>query len=42
MRGLSWLNRDQMASWAAEPTRVFDEVVGEVEEVIDVGGGQVE
>ncbi len=42
MRGLSWLNRDQMAPWAVEPTRVYDEIVGEVEEAIDAGGGKVE
>lgn len=31
MRGLGWLNRDPMASWAAEPARVYDEIGGEVE-----------
>ncbi|MGI8825846.1 MAG: antibiotic biosynthesis monooxygenase family protein [Chloroflexota bacterium] len=30
MRELGWLNRDQMAPWAAEPTHVYDEVVEDV------------
>ncbi|GAC1511042.1 MAG: hypothetical protein NVS2B16_11920 [Chloroflexota bacterium] len=42
MRGLSWLNRDQMAPWAAGPTRVYDEVVEEVGEVTDENGGRAE
>jgi len=30
MRGLGWLDRDQMAPWAVEPTRVYDEIVESV------------
>ncbi len=30
MRGLSWLNRDQMVAWAVGPTRVYDEIVDAV------------
>ncbi len=30
MRGLGWLGRDQMAPWAAGPTRVYDELVDSV------------
>ncbi len=30
MRGLGWLGRDQMVAWAAEPTRVYDEIVESV------------
>jgi hypothetical protein len=42
MRGLGWLNRDQTAPWAAEPTRVYDEVVEDVGEATDEGGGRVD
>ncbi len=30
MRGLGWLDRDQMAPWAVGPTRVYDEIVESV------------
>ncbi len=30
MRGLGWLDRDQLVAWAAEPTRVYDEIVESV------------
>jgi len=35
MRGLGWLNRDQMAAWTAGPTRVYDEVVDAVGDVTE-------
>jgi len=35
MRGLSWLNRDQMAAWTAGATRVYDEVVDEVGDITE-------
>jgi antibiotic biosynthesis monooxygenase (ABM) superfamily enzyme len=41
MRGLGWLDRDQMAPWAVEPTRVYDEIVESVGDTPETGGGQV-
>jgi len=41
MRGLGWLDRDQMAPWAVEPTRVYDEIVESVGDTAETGGGQV-
>ncbi len=40
MRGLGWLDRDQTAPWAAEPTRVYDEVVEMVGDTTDGGDGR--